>query len=288
MRTSMKPEHRGVLLRLLINRAHGTFSESSLKGLPPEETAQASQHSISSADIQPLLTHAQSVLPTIHYSWLYEQAKNQEPSFYTGIASCLSEEQKKGLCKMLKIEPPTRSLTPFLQKFYLQHLYKTFPLLSDSLPVEYLPDSPLNALTRLKKKQLVELIDSLSMFDLAHEMRTIVGTKHLKNLYTCLSANQQQFLRQCLHLKDRLTPPKLGLQTWNGEANELLGKLHRRGLTRLALALSGQHEDLIWAIVHKLDTGRGTLMKKLIKPEAVPGISEALILQLQMAIKGIT
>lgn len=283
----MKPEHKGLLLRLLINRAHGQATENILKAFPQEEAQFAKAHQISSSNIEPLLIHAKKVLPQIHYSWLTSEVKQQNPSFYAGIAGCLEEEQKQGFCRHLNISFPSKPLSPFLKRFYLHHLYTTFPLLSESLPLEYAPESPLNALARLSKKQLIELIDKLAMFDLAHELKTIVGTKLLKTLYTCLSVPQQQFLRQCMHLKDKLTPVKLGLKTWTGEPKELLLKLHKRGLSRLALALSGQSEELIWLIVHTLDVGRGSLLKKLIKPNPIPGVTDNLILQVQMATEGI-
>jgi len=38
--------------------------------------------------------------------------------------------------------------------------------------------------------------------------------------------------------------------------------LHRRGIMRLGYALSGQHPDFIWHLSHRLDIGRGRLLKK--------------------------
>jgi hypothetical protein len=284
----MKPEHKGILLRILLNRAHGNPSDQILKGFPKAEADAVRAHAIGVTDPAPLLTHASTVLPMIHYSWIFPFIKDQDKPFQLGIISCLSPVQQRGLSKLCKVDKPLRPLSPFLKKFYIHHLYRSVPLLSEALPLEYAPESPLTKLARMTKQDLIDLIDRLAMFDLAHEMRTIVGTKHLKALYTALSVKQQEFLRRCLHAKDRMKPKKLHLQNWQGDPKALLLELHKRGIVRLAYALSGQHEDLIWHVVHGLDSGRGTLLKKLIKPEPVPAITDSLILQIQMATQGET
>lgn len=284
----MKPEHKGILLRILLNRAHGNPSDQILKGFPQAEAEAVRSHAIGVKDPTPLLTHASDVLTTIHYSWIFPFIKDQDKPFQLGMISCLSPTQQKGLSKLCKIEKNIKPLSPFLKKFYMNHIYRSVPLLSEALPLEYVPEGPLTTLAKLRKQDLVDLIDRLAMFDLAHEMRTIVATKHLKALYTALSVKQQEFLRKCMHTKDRMKPKKLHLQNWQGDPKELLLELHKRGLVRLAYALSGQPEDLIWSIVHTLDSGRGSLLKKLIKQEPVPAVTDSLILQIQMATQGET
>lgn len=284
----MKPEHKGILLRILLNRAHGNPSDQILKGFPKAEADAVRSHALGVKDPVPLLTHASNVLPTLHYSWIYPFIKDQEKPFQLGMIACLPPVQQKGLSKLCHLEGTIKPLSPFLKKFYMHHLYRSIPLLSEAFPLEYIPESPLTALAKMRKQDLVDLIDRLAMFDLAHEMRTIVATKHLKALYTALSVKQQEFLRKCMHTKDRMKPKKLHLQNWQGEPKELLLELHKRGIVRLAYALSGQSEDLIWHIVHTLDSGRGTLLKKLIKQDPVQAVTDSLILQIQMATQGET
>lgn len=280
----MKPEQRGLLLRVLLNRAHGNISDAILKTLPSDEAECVKNQSITATDPEPLLKHAKNVLPEIHYTWLKEPLLKQDMAFQDGILRCLTSAQQKGLAKELgRIYNPA-PLNPFLKKFYSNHLYSTFPLLHESLPIAYQSEGPLDFIAELSKKNLIELIDKLAMFDLAHEMKKIVETKRLNALYTSLSAIQQEFLRKCLHLKDRMIPSKMQIDNLTGK--EFVLQLHKRGLYRLGVALSGQNADLIWLIVHKLDHGRGTLLKKAIKKEAIPIITEAVIQQVQMANKG--
>lgn len=280
----MKLEHKGLLLRILLNRAHGALSEPILKTLPQEEAEQVKRQTITATDPEPLLTHAKRILPHIHYTWLKEPLLKQEPAFQDGILRCLAENQQKSLAKELGRTFNPSPLNPFFKKFYSSHLYSTFPLLHESLPLAYQEESPLSFLSELSKKSLIELIDKLAMFDLAHEMKKIVATRHLNLLYASLSPDQQEFLRKCLHLKDRMIPSKMHLENLSGK--ELLLQLHKRGIVRLGIALSGESEELVWLIVHKLDHGRGTLLKKAIKKEAIPVITDAVIQQVQMANKG--
>lgn len=280
----MKPEQRGLLLRILLNRAHGNLTEAVLKTLPPSEAECVKRLSITATDPEPLLKHAKQVLPEIHYTWLKEPLLKQDAAFQEGILRCLTPVQQKGLTKELGRVYNPSPLNPFLKKFYFAHLYSAFPLLHEALPTAYNEVGPLDFIAELSKKSLINLIDNLAMFDLAHEMKKIVETKRLNALYTSLSANQQEFLRKCLHLKDRMVPTKMQIDNLTGK--EFILQLHKRGLSRLGVALSGQNEDLIWLIVHKLDQGRGMLLKRAVKKEAVPVITEAVIQQVQMANKG--
>lgn len=280
----MKPEQKGLLLRILLNRAHGTVSEQILKTLPPEEAERVKTHTIAATDPEPLLKHAKQVLPDIHYTWLKDPLLKQEPIFQEGILRCLEPAQAKALANAVGRNYNPNPLPPFLKRFYSSRLYATFPLLHESLPLAYQEEGPLSFLAGLSKKELIHLIDNLSMFDLAHEMKKIVATKRLNSLFSSLSVKQQEFLRKCLHVKDRMITAKLQIENVTG--NELLLQLHKRGIARLGAALSGQNEDLVWSIVHKLDHGRGVLLRKAIKNEPVPLITEAIIQQVQMAIKG--
>jgi hypothetical protein len=134
--------------------------------------------------------------------------------------------------------------------------------------MDYLPPSPMNRLLNLSKRQIIGLIDLLSIYDLAIEVRQIVETKILKKLYSFLTDAERKLLKQIAARPEPFTPPKIGLERWNGEEDSLRHSLHKRGLSRLGLALSGQDPALIWYICHQLDIGRGNaLFKQCIKEE---------------------
>jgi len=126
------------------------------------------------------------------------------------------------------------------------------------------------------------LIDLMGLHDLAPEARRIVNPNYLKNIYTCLTPKQFHYLKICLHRKEPIIAPKLGLDPAKIESAQLRQTLHRRGLVRLGRALSGQHPDLIWHIAHVLDRGRGALLLQAHRPHessAITSILEQQVLQ---------
>ena len=69
----------------------------------------------------------------------------------------------------------------------------------------------------------------------------MLNTAKLKNIYLCLTPKELQFLRMCLHQKEKLVIPQMGLEQWNGEQKELHKLIHQKGLFRLGKALCGEH-----------------------------------------------
>ena len=149
------------------------------------------------------------------------------------------------------------------------------------IPVDFLPPSSLNDLLNMGKKELVRLIERLSLYDLAHELRQIVETKILKKIYSFLTDDEKKFLKANPAQKEPYPVPRIGLDRWDGTEESLRLALHRRGLARLGAALSGQDPDLIWYVCHQLDIGRGASLYKLCAKEAMPGISEWVIRQIE-------
>ena len=144
------------------------------------------------------------------------------------------------------------------------------------LPKTFLPKNELSVLTRISKDELVRMIDLLGIYDLTDETRTILDNKQIKAIYKCLTPTQRKFSNYCLHQREKIASSRLNLSNWNGDSDELQRRIHLRGIARLGKALSGQDEQLIWYIVHTLDTGRGHLLQKNIEKEAVPKVTPAL------------
>src|SRR5262249_37799794 len=151
----------------------------------------------------------------------------------------------------LKIEA-AKNIAPPIKSFILNMLY-SYLKAEKHLPKEYLPESDLSALLKWSKKKLISLIDYLGLYDLAIEIRHIVNPNYLKNIYSCLTPKQQYFLKVCLHQKERLTTPKLGIDPTKQDCDRLKKLVHRRGLARLGKALAGQHMDAVWYLAHTLD-----------------------------------
>jgi hypothetical protein len=216
-------------------------------------------------------------LNKVHWSWFLPPLKSYAPRDQKLFLSALEHHAAEQLKATLNIRTPLDSVTE-MGKAYLQ--MKLLHSLTDShtgiLPIELLPQSPLNVLATLGKKDLIRLINFLSLYDLCAEVRQIVDTKMLKKIYGFLSREHQAVLKTISAQVLETHPfPRMGLdRSWDGEEESLHVLLHRKGLTRLGIALSGQDPDLIWIICHHLDIGRGGSLLKLCGKEPIHGISE--------------
>lgn len=159
--------------------------------------------------------------------------------------------------------------------FILNRLYQYLEI-NEHLPIEYLPETEFSLLTKWTKAQFIDLIDYLGLYDLASEVRHIVNRNYLKNIYTCLTPKQFYYLKVCLHQKEQLVSPKLGIDPTKQDCPQLKRIIHRRGLLRLGRALCGQHADLVWHIAHTLDMGRDNLLLKEYQPEELPKVTQIL------------
>ncbi|HSX38747.1 MAG TPA: hypothetical protein VLE95_07975 [Chlamydiales bacterium] len=214
-----------------------------------------------------------SILERVHWSWLLPILKTKPLKEQKLFLSALDRFSNENLCRELKIRtPPAKEKSKIVQEFILQTLTEnlvgaTIPL----LPIYFLPPTPLSPLLYLGKQELIELIDTLSLTDLAIELRQIVETKILKKIYSFLSEEETRILKKAVAFNQnmiRATP--LDLKKWDGAEKSLRISLHKRGLARLGAALSLQHHDFIWYICHQLDIGRGTALLKLVSMD-IPG-----------------
>ena len=271
-----------LFMRVLLNHYHPTGVEALLRCLPAENAQAILSQNPSLSEPAAALMRPEEYLQEMHYSWLIEPLKKLPNSLLPLYLGALENEQRGPLAKLLAVQP-SAPLSAVLKKYLILKLYLTLDS-STMLPKAFISSSPLSKLLTLSKKNLVELIDYLGIYDLAEETRNIVDTKNLKTIYGCLSARKQQFLRSCLHQKEKLITPKLHLEKWDGNCQELTKLLHMRGLYRLGKALSGQKSDLIFSITRTLDTGRGKILSQHIGPQEVPGVTQVLGLQVQSTI----
>lgn len=259
--TRCLPEQRIALERFLPEAERQKLAE-----LPPFE-----------AEITAEQCSRDGSLNKVHWSWFLPTLKSYALRDQKLFLSALDHHAAEQLKATLNIRTPLDSVTE-MGKAYLQ--MQLLRSLTDShteiLPTELLPQSPLNILATLGKKDLIRLINFLALYDLCAEVRQIVDTKMLKKIYGFLSREHQAALKTISAQVLETHPfPRMGLdRAWDGEEESLHVLLHRKGLTRLGIALSGQDPDLIWIICHHLDIGRGGSLLKLCGKEPIHGISE--------------
>lgn len=271
----MKPK-ASVFFKVLVNKFHPGITPAFFKSLPPDDVKQALSEVTSSQETSVVFTWPSLLISRTHYSWLVDPIQKIPRNMQNAVINALPESHAKGIKRLLKIEEQEINLTPNTKAFLLDQLYQQWNP-EEALPYEYLPHSNLQELCQMSKKSLVEVIDLMAMYDLAEAVRHIVDKRNLKAIYLCLSSQKQQFLRLCLHNKEKLTAPKLDISKWNGNESRLNDILHRRGIFRFGKALCGQSQQFLWNIMHILDTGRGKAVYEYYHEEPIPGVTPILV-----------
>ena len=218
----------------------------------------------------------------VHWSWFLPTLQSfpaKDQRLFLHVFDPYAREQLEA---SLALKEGKEEVTETAKSFLRQKLLSGLDAPQEGLlPTEYLPASPLNRLVTLSKKDLIRLINSLALYDLAQEVRQIVETKTLKKIYALLSEEQKAILKQITIHKGPSSLPKLGIEKWEGSKESLQVLLHRRGLTRLSVALAGQDPDLIWMICHQLDIGRGGTLFKFCGREKKSGAADGIIRQIE-------
>jgi hypothetical protein len=223
-------------------------------------------------------------LKMVHHSWLAPHLRVLSESEVRLFLSSLSETQVKGLKKGLLFSnalPPLNSIAlPFLQR----SLWEMVAGNEEILPLECLPSSSLNALLAFDAYELLTLIDLLGLHDLALEVKQIIETSKLKKISQALSTQEQAFLKELLHKKEKVAFKRMSLQKWEGDIPSLRSLLHQRGINRLAKALFAQNASFLWYVSHKLDMERGQMLLKLAEPLDHPQAADVLAAQVEEAV----
>lgn len=264
------------MIRAMLNHFHQGAPDLVLGSLAKDDAQNILGLEVASSDAPYLLNEPKELIRQTHYSWLTAAIEQfpvkMQPFFLTALPKSKAAQLSTILKKPLH---PSRLALPV--RLYLLNLVALKVKPADVLPAPFLPSTNLMPLLGMQKSEVVQLIDFLGLYDLAEEIRHIVDKNFLKAIYNCLSIKKQHFLRICLHQKERLSIPRLGLQKWQGGRKALEHLLHKRGLYRLGKGICGQHPDFLWHLVHRLDIGRGRILNHYFSKKEIPGVTQALI-----------
>jgi hypothetical protein len=214
-------------------------------------------------------------LERIHYSWVSPFLRTLPEREIKLFLSALSQKQIKGLKQSLMLSNSLPTPSPIGASYLKETLYQAL-IPTDLLPIACLPSHPLNQLLLLSFDELLSLIDLLSMHDLSVEIRHIIDTGKLKEIYSLLSKPQITFLKTLLHSKEAISFKKMGLHNWRKDREALSHILTQRGINRLAKALYSHPSALRWYLAHHLDMERGKTLLQLATPLDHPKASELL------------
>lgn len=258
-----------------LNHFHTSDKNSMLKWLPKDQADNVVGYSLPKNAFEKLVESPSQPIERIHYSWLKPIFEKQTPDLQNIYLSALPDSHYSGLCHLLHKTFHKLDLSLPVRHYLLGKIYQQMDLTAIP-PLAFLPASPLDPLLDCTKQQLVELIDFLGLHDLAAEIRFIVDKKKLQGIYSLLTHQKQQYLKQCLHEKDKLSVPKLGLEQWSGDIKALEKMIHRRGMVRFAKVLQPLDTHFNWYILHTLDVGRGTIIPKFFSEKENPEVTKIL------------
>ena len=223
----------------------------------------------------------ESIIDTVHYSWfipLLNIYSDEESSLFL---LALKPSYRKSLLNLLNLKETKDEIHPTLIAFLKEILLRSLIKKEDALlPINCLFDSKLNILLTLGKNKLIKLIDLLSIYDLAKELKYIVEKKKLKKIFSYLKNHEKDFLKTILHYQEPFSTQRINIEQYSDEKTKFRNLLHRCGLLRLSIALSGESIDLIWYVCHYLDIGRGNYIFKECKTKKIANISKTITEQI--------
>lgn len=216
---------------------------------------------------------SQQILQYVHYSWFTKLLKQygKDASFFL---PCFEEDTKNKIKKTLSLIDISSELSSFTKTFLHELLFSDLLKNKEAiLPLSFLPKNEISSILKFSKDQLLTIIDYLSLYDLAIEMKKIVDTKVLKKLISFLSQKQKEFLAQ-IQIRMNSFQYESMLFQWDLTQKSLSTLLHKRGLYYFSICLKAEHKDFLWYIVHRLDTGRGDAILKIINEQSDTSISK--------------
>lgn len=240
-----------MMLRVLINRYHSGSLKELSDYLPPSEKNAVLSQKIESQDPFPLL-NKESLLRKIHPSWIKPLVEHLPPPVRALFFSFSTEQKEEFSLSHFGLSSPVQT--------FLFHQFSHLLKLDQHLPLEYLPQNELFVLIEGSKEKRLQLVNFLGLHDLASEVRHIVNRQYLNNIYSCLTPQEMTYLKNCLHQKEKIAAPKLGIDPTKQDCPQLKKVLHRRGLIRLGKALSDEHPDFVWHLAHRFDKSRGEFL----------------------------
>lgn len=205
------------------------------------------------------------LLDRIHPSWIAPVLRSLPEGEIRLFISALNDQLSQSVKTLLRFSGEAIKLTE-IGKLYLQKILYQKIANTSLLPVECLPESPLNVLIDLRSADLMALTDFLGLHDLAVEIRQIVDKRKLSLIQESLPSSEKAYLAILTQSRESVTFTPMGLLNWQGDQDVLKQLIQQRGINRLAKALSLQNSSLVWYVAHKMDSDRGLLLSKLATP----------------------
>lgn len=275
-----------IVFKAFLNRLAPAMQQKLLRFIPEEKRAELQKTSLVENAADPKTWDSHLLLDFVHWSWFLAPLKGYSTQEQKCFLASLPGRIAEPLAKSLQLSPPFPPLTEVAQGYFREVLENSLTLDGEHpLPLACLPESKLEGLLHLSKKQLVHLVSLLALQDLAEEIRQTVDTKTLKKIISFLTEEEKKRLKEISSQKEPLILGKLPLENWDGSEETLRTLLHRRGLARLGLALAKEDPKIVWYICRQFDTGRAAGLLKISSKEISEEQSEWIIREIKELVR---
>lgn len=204
----------------------------------------------------------QEELAQKHYSYFVKSFEGLELDDYGYYLAVLPQGVR--LAQLMGHQSQFPNLKPFAKRFFLQAWREILSKRRAPLFETQIPRASLDPLLALNKKQLVKLIDFLSLFDLKIELARLGSKTFQEHVEKLLSEKKRQALASISLQEDAQALSDLRLKEWDGNQEKLMRILHQSGLCRFAQAFD--QDLLFYYLCSKLDTGRAFVLEKHFDP----------------------
>jgi hypothetical protein len=206
------------------------------------------------------------ILLWTHYSWLLPFLRSFSEKEICLFLSTLNQIKAKKIKSTLNLSAPLLDTPASLHPFFKQKMASfLLPKNLDLLPLQALPNSPLNILLDLSSKELHFIIEILGLHDLSIELKKIIDNTKLKKIYSIFPKEKQVYLKSLAHKNEPIVFKPIEIYRWDQKAESLLHIVLQRGLNRLAKAVYPENASFIWYIKHRMNIEEGTIFSSLLK-----------------------
>jgi len=253
-----------IVCKAFLQKCHPKNRESLIAYLPAVEKDLVESLPATHGDPKQGFEPIGAFLSNVHFSWFSTFLRTLAENEIRLFVASLSEHQARGLKKILGLSNSLPVLTSFSKQFFHQRLLDALlEKKQPPLPISCLPASPMNVLLDLDEDDLTALIRYLGLHDLSLELRYIIETAKLKLIHTAFPEEELHYLKTLMHQKEAVSFKRMNLDRWDGNIDDLKSMLGQRGINRLAKSLYNQDPNLIWHLLHRLDTERAANVQKL-------------------------
>ena len=253
-----------IIFKAFLDSCDPEKKESLLRLLPDSDIEVLAHLPPPFRDLSLGIGEGDALLDSFHTSWFESGLRMLATHDLSLVLAAFSSSQEKRLSQDIGFSNTLPSLTPsartYLRSFLFNELKKdTLPL----LPLECLPANPFNLLLYFSYAQKLKLIDLLSMYDLADELKNIIEKPRLSQITTTLSEEERTLLKKLSKQKEGSRFKSMNLNKWDGSPETLKTLLRQRGINRLSKATFGLDPSFQWYLCHQLDTTSTSLYQKL-------------------------